>query len=191
MAEATRIDAPSINQSKITMNRQKLACDLITELARLIVGHPTKLQSRVCEAGGGLVLFLKPANSDFGRLIGKAAVIHEALNALGGEIALSGFELMDIEEPTIVAPKILFKPWNQSNVEGLLRRILDAVFTKDYTLQWSDQKTAILINIEVGNGFESERVSRIAEKLKVLFHAAARMHGRNIRIWLDEAKEAV
>lgn len=169
------------------MNRSKLACDLIADLARLIVGHPAKLQPRNRESGGNTMLFLRAVKSDTGRLIGREGAIHKAMQEIGNDIALTPFEVI-VEDATEDAPLVNVKPWQCNQIQEVLRKILEAVFNRDFLIMFHDEGSTLMVNIEVGNGFEPERIARVSEKLKLVFNAIGRAHNRNIRIWLAEAK---
>lgn len=151
-----------------------------------MVGHPDKLASRVETAGGDLLLFLRSDKSDMGRLIGANGIIHRSLVAVGDEIALTGFELMKIEEATTNSPAVSVKPWDRSAAERTLRRVLDAMFNSDYLLTWSDTDRISIVSITVGSGFESDRILVVYEKLKVILNAIAQAHGRYFRLSLRE-----
>jgi ribosome recycling factor len=97
---------------------------------------------------------------------------------------------MDIEQDGPDARPVSVKPWDQAMIELRLKRVLDAVFNSDYKLDWSDQSSTILVNITVGNGFESERVERVAHKLQLIFNSIAKAHGRNLRLWMSEGNVA-
>ena len=56
------------------------------------------------------------------------------------------------------------------------------VFNGDCEVQWQAEGNSVLVNVEVGNRFESERVKKIGDALALLFNSIGRAHGRNIRV---------
>jgi predicted RNA-binding protein YlqC (UPF0109 family) len=170
------------------MNREEIASNVIEKLARLIVGHPNKLHSRFRKLGFGSVLFLRAVKSDTGRLVGPSGSIHRALQGVGSAIALSDFELI-VEEPTEDARVIMHKPCQPDSVKvwtSLLETTLNSIFNGDFKLKWNNEVSSDLVEIEVGSGFEPERVENVADNLKLIFNAIGRAHNRNVRIWMAE-----
>lgn len=172
------------------MNRKETAAKLITELAKLIVGHPDKLQSRYRSFGDGVVLILcssgiKKPGSDTGRLVGAGGEIVRALNYLGGELGLCRFETR-IEEGTENLPVVEEKPWPSGRGRKMMADILGVLFNGSANMDWDEQRATDLVEIEVASGFDSAQLEKLSEKLNLVFNAIGRAHGRVIRVWLAE-----
>jgi len=168
------------------MNRQETAAELILELGRLIVGHPSKLKSRSRQFGTGMVLYLQAVKSDTGRLIGPSGTIHKSLKELGCEIALAEFDLL-VEEPNEDARSVTHKLWAGEKARHILDRVLVTIFNGDFKMVWRPDGASDLVEIELGSGFDQDRTERVSESLKVIFNAVGRAHNRVIKIWLAEA----
>lgn len=185
-----RQGAPLPHGEPEAKTRPQLAAELLTALARLIVGHPDKLESRTLHHDGDLLLFLRPDGSDFGRLCGSGGAIHESLKRLGDLLALDGFVLMPLDIPKTESARISVKPFKPSEFEGLLRQLLEAMFNRDCSLTLSEEGSSIVARITVGSGWESQRVDAAASALQTALGAAARASGRWLRLSLREGRVA-
>lgn len=175
------------------MNRTKIAADLVTELARLIVGHPDKLQSTYRPFGHGAVLILssggiKKHGSDTGRLIGPKGDVVRALNFIGAELALCSFEVR-IEDGTADLPVVTTKRWQPATAQETMTRLVSGLFSGVDDLQWSELQATDLITIFVNPGFDRERVAQIEDALNRVWYSIGRAHDRVIRICIEEVAE--
>jgi predicted RNA-binding protein YlqC (UPF0109 family) len=170
------------------MNRQTLAIRLVSELARLIVGHPDKLKVESREFDRMATLILEAVASDTGRLVGPGGSMIRTLKLIGTELSETGFALL-VNEPTRSAPVVQFKPWNGPVVKRLMEDILKAVYHGQAVVKWETVGVAELVMIELGSGYDMDRVNALSEALHVVFHAIGRAHQRNVRVVIREVVE--
>lgn len=169
------------------MNRAEQAVEIITALAKCIVGHPKKLASRHRTLGNNTILFVRAVKCDTGRLIGPGGSMHRALQQLGNELALTPFELI-VEEATLDAPVVQYKRADGiAEAANRLHDVLGLLFNNDFKMRWASEGGSNLVEVTVGAGFEPERVEGSAENLRLIYNAIGRAHDRNIRIWIAEA----
>ncbi len=169
------------------MSRSETAPELIVKLAKLLVGHPDKLKHRCLPFGNVMTVFLQAADTDTGRLIGPGGIISRSLNVILSETALCQCEVIT-EEPTEKAKLVRQKVWNGVEAENIMRDILASLFNNDFSMTWDDQRSADLVTVNVGRGFDEMRMKIIADHLEVLWRAIGRAHNRNIRIWMAEKR---
>lgn len=171
------------------MNREDLAVKLVTDLAKLVVGHPDKLHDNVREFGRATVLILRAVGCDTGRLVGPRGAMVQALKRVGNDIALDGFDLM-INEPMTNAPVIALKPWAEKPAKSVLEGIVAAVFNGSATVKWQAAGNTDLVEVVVCSGFDGDLIERLNNDLAMIFHAIGRAHNRNIRLNVREATRA-
>lgn len=169
------------------MNREDLAVKLVTDIAKLVVGHPDKLKDSVREYGRSTVLILQAASCDTGRLVGPRGAMHKALKRVGNDISMDGFDLI-VNEPTLNAPVVALKPWAEQPAKAVLAGIVAAVFNGSGSVKWQAAGNTDLVEVVVASGFDTDLIERMATDLEMIFHAIGRAHNRNIRMNVREVE---